>query len=104
MGFDGKTLIHPSQLEPCNRLFAPSEAEVDQAREIIEAFEAATAEGKGVVTVNGRMIENLHVDNARRVLARRRRHRRPVLADPAYRFWYADGGDGRTAQVRGWVG
>jgi citrate lyase subunit beta/citryl-CoA lyase len=69
MGFDGKTLIHPSQLEPCNRIFAPSDDEIAQSREIIEAFEAAQAEGRGVVTVNGRMIENLHVDNARRVLA-----------------------------------
>ncbi len=69
MGFDGKTLIHPSQLEPCNRVFAPSEAEVEQASRIIAAFEEATAAGKGVVTVDGRMIENLHVDNARRVLA-----------------------------------
>jgi citrate lyase subunit beta/citryl-CoA lyase len=69
MGFDGKTLIHPSQLEPCNHIFAPSDDEIASSREIIEAFEAATAEGKGVVTVNGRMIENLHVDNARRVLA-----------------------------------
>jgi citrate lyase subunit beta/citryl-CoA lyase len=69
MGFDGKTLIHPSQLDPCNRIFAPSDDEIASSREIIEAFETATAEGKGVVTVNGRMIENLHVDNARRVLA-----------------------------------
>jgi citrate lyase subunit beta/citryl-CoA lyase len=69
MGFDGKTLIHPSQLEPCNEVFAPSADEVASAREIIAAFEEATAAGKGVVTVNGRMIENLHVDNARRVLA-----------------------------------
>ncbi|MEX2659812.1 MAG: CoA ester lyase [Acidimicrobiales bacterium] len=69
MGFDGKTLIHPSQVEPCNEVFAPSAKEVDQAREIITAFEAAEAEGKGVVTVNGRMIENLHVENARRALA-----------------------------------
>jgi citrate lyase subunit beta/citryl-CoA lyase len=69
LGFDGKTLIHPSQLEPCNRVYAPSDQEVADAREVIEAFEAGTAEGKGVVTVNGRMIENLHVDNARRVLA-----------------------------------
>ena len=69
MGFDGKTLIHPSQVEPCNRVFAPSDDEIAHAREIIDAFEAATAEGKGVVTFNGRMIENLHVDNARRVLA-----------------------------------
>ncbi|HUF33879.1 MAG TPA: CoA ester lyase [Acidimicrobiales bacterium] len=69
MGFDGKTLIHPSQVEPCNQVFAPSDDEVAQAREVIEAFEAAEAEGKGVVTVNGRMIENLHVENARRALA-----------------------------------
>ena len=69
MGFDGKTLVHPSQVEPTNRIWAPSEDEVATARRIIEAFEAAEAEGKGVVTVDGRMIENLHVDNARRSLA-----------------------------------
>jgi len=69
MGFDGKTLIHPSQLDPCNRVFAPSEAEIETARRIIAAFEEAEAEGKGVVTVDGRMIENLHVENSRRVLA-----------------------------------
>jgi len=68
-GFDGKTLIHPSQVEPCNRIFAPSEAEIDRSRRIIEAFTEAKADGRGVVTVDGRMIENLHVDNARRVLA-----------------------------------
>ena len=69
LGFDGKTLIHPTQVEPCNRVFAPSEAEVEQARRIIAAFEEAQAEGRGVVTVDGRMVENLHVDNARRALA-----------------------------------
>ncbi len=69
LGFDGKTLIHPTQVEPCNAVFAPSPTEVEQAREIIDAFQAAEAEGKGVVTVNGRMIENLHVENARRALA-----------------------------------
>ncbi len=69
MGFDGKTLIHPSQLEPCNRVFAPTADEVDRARRIIDAFEEAEAEGKGVVTVDGRMIENLHVEQARRTLA-----------------------------------
>ena len=69
LGFDGKTLIHPSQVEPCNDTFAPSEDEVDAPREIIAAFEEAEAEGRGVVTVDGRMIENLHVDNARRILA-----------------------------------
>jgi citrate lyase subunit beta/citryl-CoA lyase len=69
MGFDGKTLIHPSQLEPCNRVFAPTGDEVDRARRIIEAFEQAEADGRGVVTVDGRMVENLHVDQARRTLA-----------------------------------
>jgi citrate lyase subunit beta/citryl-CoA lyase len=69
MGFDGKTLIHPSQVEPCNEIFAPTEAAIAEAREVIEAWDEATAAGKGVVTVNGRMIENLHVDNARRTLA-----------------------------------
>jgi citrate lyase subunit beta/citryl-CoA lyase len=68
-GFDGKTLIHPSQLEPCNRIFAPSPEDVAQSRKIIDAFEEARREGRGVVTVDGRMIEHLHVDNARRVLA-----------------------------------
>ncbi|HEY6534168.1 MAG TPA: CoA ester lyase [Acidimicrobiales bacterium] len=68
-GFDGKTLIHPGQVEPCNDVFAPSDAEIESSREIIAAFEQAQAEGRGVVTVNDRMIENLHVDNARRILA-----------------------------------
>lgn len=69
MGFDGKTLIHPSQLEPCNRIFAPSDDEVATARELIATWEQATAEGKGVVTFNGRMVENLHVEQARRAVA-----------------------------------
>ncbi|MDX3097279.1 CoA ester lyase [Streptomyces sp. ME01-24h] len=68
-GFDGKTLIHPGQVEVCNRAFAPSPEDVDTARRVITAFEEAVAEGRGVVTVDGRMIENLHVDDARRVLA-----------------------------------
>jgi citrate lyase subunit beta/citryl-CoA lyase len=68
-GFDGKTLIHPSQLEPCNRIFAPSTEEIDRSRRIIAAFDEARAAGQGVVTVDGRMIENLHVEEARRVLA-----------------------------------
>jgi citrate lyase subunit beta/citryl-CoA lyase len=69
MGFDGKTLIHPSQLDPCNEVFAPSAEEVAAAEEIIAAYEEAEREGRGVVTVNGRMIENLHVETARRTLA-----------------------------------
>jgi len=68
-GFDGKTLIHPSQVEPCNELFAPSADDVEHSRRVIKAFDEAQAEGRGVVTVDGRMIENLHVDNARRILA-----------------------------------
>jgi len=68
-GFDGKTLIHPSQLEPCNEVFAPSAQDVAHARKVIDAFDTAMADGRGVATVDGRMIENLHVDNARRVLA-----------------------------------
>jgi len=69
MGFDGKTLIHPSQVDPTNEVWAPDAEAVDYAQRVIEAFDAATAEGRGVITVDGRMIENLHVDNARRVLA-----------------------------------
>jgi citrate lyase subunit beta / citryl-CoA lyase len=68
LGFDGKTLIHPSQVEPCNATFAPSAEEVEKAGRIIAAFEEAEAAGKGVVTVDGRMIENLHVEQARRTL------------------------------------
>ncbi|MCU1454434.1 MAG: (3S)-malyl-CoA thiolesterase, partial [Acidimicrobiales bacterium] len=65
LGFDGKTLIHPSQLEPCNRVFAPTAEAVADAQALIATFDEAMAAGKGVVTHNGRMIENLHVDNAR---------------------------------------
>ena len=67
LGFDGKTLIHPAQIEPCNRVFAPSPEEVEEARAIVEAWEAGS--GAGVVTYGGRMVERLHVDSARRVIA-----------------------------------
>jgi len=69
LGFDGKTLVHPSQVDPTNEVWAPSEDDVNFSRRVIEAFETAEAEGRGVLTVDGQMIENLHVDNARRVLA-----------------------------------
>jgi len=69
LGFDGKTLIHPGQVEPANVAFAPSEADVEHARELIAAFEEAQSQGLGVVTVNGRMVENLHVRDAERILA-----------------------------------
>jgi citrate lyase subunit beta/citryl-CoA lyase len=68
-GFDGKTLIHPSQVQPCNEAFSPTADEVTHARRVIEAFEQAERAGAGVATVDGRMIENLHVVTARRVLA-----------------------------------
>ncbi len=66
MGFDGKTLIHPGQVEAANRAFAPSEEAVEDARGILQAWE--DGKGSGVVTYNGRMVENLHVESARRVL------------------------------------
>ncbi|HMJ77593.1 MAG TPA: CoA ester lyase, partial [Iamia sp.] len=69
LGFDGKTLIHPSQLEPANRVWAPAEEAVDDARALIATFTDGVAAGKGVVTHDGRMIENMHVDNARRLIA-----------------------------------
>lgn len=67
LGFDGKTLIHPGQVDVSNATFAPDEAAVEEARGIIAAWEEGA--GTGVVTYNGKMIENLHVDIARRVLA-----------------------------------
>ena len=69
MGFDGKTLIHPGQVDIANDVWAPSEAEVEHARSVIAAFDEAVREGRGVITVDGRMIENLHVANAQRTLA-----------------------------------
>lgn len=66
LGFDGKTLIHPKTIAAANEAFAPSEKAVAWARRIIAAFEEATAEGKGVVVVDGKLIENLHVAEARR--------------------------------------
>lgn len=69
LGFDGKSLIHPNQIAAANTAFAPDEAEVASARNIIEAFEQAKAQGKGVVVVNGRLVENLHVEEAQRQLA-----------------------------------
>lgn len=69
LGFDGKTLIHPSQLEEANRIFAPSPDDVEQAKAVIEAFADPTNAGKGVLKVNGKMTELLHLDEARRTVA-----------------------------------
>lgn len=69
LGFDGKTLIHPKTIDAANRVFAPTEKEVDWSRKIIAAHAEAAAAGKGVVVVDGKLIENLHVENARRIVA-----------------------------------
>jgi citrate lyase subunit beta / citryl-CoA lyase len=69
-GFDGKTLIHPSQIEPANRIFAPSADEVTQARAIKAAFALPENTGKGVINLNGRMVERLHLEQAETVLAK----------------------------------
>jgi citrate lyase subunit beta/citryl-CoA lyase len=69
MGFDGKTLIHPGQVDITNEVWAPTAEEIEYARRVIDAFEEGLREKRGVVTVDGRMIENLHVANAQRTLA-----------------------------------
>ncbi len=69
MGLDGKTLIHPSQIGACKEIFAPTTAEVDAASAIIAAFDEPENQGKGVLQINGRMVERLHADMARRTLA-----------------------------------
>lgn len=70
MGFDGKTLIHPAQLAITNQVFAPTEAEIDTARRQIDAFAEAKSQGRGVAVVDGRIVENLHVETARATLAK----------------------------------
>ena len=67
MGFDGKTLIHPGQVEPANEQFAPSAEAVEDARGVLEAWEAGR--GSGVVTYKNKMVENLHVESAQRTLS-----------------------------------
>ncbi|MBF0333148.1 MAG: CoA ester lyase [Alphaproteobacteria bacterium] len=69
MGFDGKTLIHPKTIEAANQAFAPAQAEIAWSSRIIEAHAEAGRAGKGVVVVDGRLVENLHVENARRIVA-----------------------------------
>ena len=68
-GFDGKTLIHPSQIAPCNDVFAPSPAEVDTARKIIAAFDLPENKDKGAIALDGRMVELLHAEIARQTVA-----------------------------------
>lgn len=70
LGFDGKTVIHPRQIEIANRVFAPGPADLEMAQRQIEAYEAARAQGQGVAVVDGKIVENLHVATARQVLAK----------------------------------
>jgi citrate lyase subunit beta/citryl-CoA lyase len=69
LGFDGKTLIHPNQIEPCNTAFSPAADEVAWARKMIAAFDLPENRAKGVVSIDGRMVERLHADMARRTVA-----------------------------------
>ena len=68
-GFDGKTLVHPGQIEPCNRLFSPSAEEIAWAQAVVAAFAAPEAQDKGAIRLRGRMVERLHLTDALRVLA-----------------------------------
>lgn len=70
LGFDGKSLIHPAQLEIANEVFAPSDAEIALARRQIDAYEEASARGEGVAVVDGQIVENLHVETAKQTLSR----------------------------------
>ncbi|RVA86822.1 aldolase/citrate lyase family protein, partial [Mesorhizobium sp. M7A.F.Ca.CA.004.02.1.1] len=70
MGFDGKSLIHPAQIEAANRAFAPSAEAVAEARSVKEAFALAENAGKGVIALNGRMVERLHLAQAEKLLAK----------------------------------
>jgi citrate lyase subunit beta/citryl-CoA lyase len=69
LGFDGKTLIHPNQIEPCNAAFSPTPEEVAEARKIIAAFALPENKGKGVVQIDGRMVERMHAEMAQRIVA-----------------------------------
>ena len=69
LGFDGKTLIHPKQIEPCNAAFSPTDEEVAMARKMIAAFELPENRDKGVVQIDGRMVERLHAEMAQRTVA-----------------------------------
>ncbi|EJM99875.1 CoA ester lyase [Phyllobacterium sp. YR531] len=70
MGFDGKTLIHPSQIEPANEAFTPDDKSVADARSIVEAFSLSDNAGKGAISLNGRMVERMHLEVAQKLLAR----------------------------------
>ncbi len=83
MGFDGKTLIHPKQLPAANRIFAPTEKELETARHVVVAWSEARAAGKGICVVNGRLIEKLHVEEFERMIALDRAIRARTAANAA---------------------
>ena len=68
LGFDGKTLIHPSQVGPANEVFGPSEEDIEWARRVLRAFDDAVSSGKGVATLDGKLVENLHAAEAKRII------------------------------------
>jgi len=69
MGFDGKTLIHPSQIAFANKIFGPSSEEIEEAKQRINAYDAAISSGAGIVLLNGKLVEELHIQDAKRILA-----------------------------------
>jgi citrate lyase subunit beta/citryl-CoA lyase len=69
LGFDGKSLIHPAQIETANEVFSPGEAEISHAKDVIEAFALPENRGKGVISLNGQMVELLHLEQAERLIA-----------------------------------
>ena len=69
MGFDGKTLIHPSQIAFANEIFGPSSEEIEEAKQRINAYDAALSSGAGIVLLNGKLVEELHIQDAKRILA-----------------------------------
>jgi len=69
LGFDGKTLIHPAQIDICNAAYSPDPVEIEQARAVIEAFADPANAGQGVIKVDGKMTEYLHLEEARRIVA-----------------------------------
>ena len=75
LGFDGKTLIHPGQIEACNAIFTPPAEEVAHARKIIAAFERPENAARGAISLDGQMVERLHADMAKRTIAIIRRDR-----------------------------
>lgn len=70
MGFDGKSLIHPAQIEPANRAFSPSPEALATARDIRDAFARPENAGRGVIAIDGRMVERLHLAEAEKLLAK----------------------------------